>query len=53
MGACEDRYLPEGEGEWMKPELKNFGEFFGTDPKEVEELLNRVKENVTLKDKRI
>ena len=40
-----------GEGEWMKPEFKNF-EAFGTDPKEVEELLSRVKESVTLKDKR-
>ena len=35
----------------MKPELKNF-EDFGTDPKEVEELLSRVKESVILKDKR-
>ena len=41
-----------GEGEWMKPDLKSFADF-GIDPKEVEELLGKVKESVTPKDKRI
>ena len=33
----------------MKPDLKSFADFV-IDPKEVEELLGKVKESVTLKD---
>ena len=36
----------------MKPDLKSFADY-GTDPKEVEELLSKVKESVTLKDEEL